>query len=284
MNDCTIFRFEQLGFRVIPLKFGKDLVCTRIVSCEAGRILFDCFLQRIEKLATLWPVAAGDQGLGTPTNCAAIELAERSKLDRVMLDLFLRPRTTAGHNEARIRSGGLNRFDPGTRTFRAYRHDPNDDNNLCDNNIHGILEDNQGYLWMSTSYGLSRFDPMAITFRNYDKFDGLQNNEFATNSYYKSSTGEMFFGGTAGLNAFYPDRLTHNSFLPPVVLTDFLLFNQSVPIGSEGAPLSQDISVTDRVTPSHHQSVFSIKFAALSYLIPQKNQYGFSLKRDKAVS
>ena len=44
--------------------------------------------------------------------------------------------------------------------------------------VYGILEDANGYLWMSTNYGLSRFNPETKTFRNFDAGDGLQSNEF----------------------------------------------------------------------------------------------------------
>ncbi|MEA5464943.1 two-component regulator propeller domain-containing protein [Leptothoe sp. PORK10 BA2] len=171
-------------------------------------------------------------------------------------------------------SAGLSWLDQATGTFTTYR----EKDGLPSASVRGILADNQGNLWVSTTRGLSKYDSETLTFRNYDVTDGLQGNEFASNSYYKNSTGELFFGGMAGFNAFYPEKLTDNLFSPPVVLTDFQLFNQSVPVGKEGSPLTQDISFMDQVTLSYDQSVFSIAFAALSYLFPERNRYAYKLE------
>ncbi|MDM8561494.1 two-component regulator propeller domain-containing protein [Candidatus Parabeggiatoa sp. HSG14] len=168
---------------------------------------------------------------------------------------------------------GLNKFDKSTQTFKAYRTE----NGLAGNGIFGILEDNQNYLWISTDKGLSKFDPQAETFRNYNKYDGLQGNMFLPRSAYKSKTGELFFGGTNGFNAFYPDKLTDNPHIPPVVLTDFKLFNQSVPIGGT-SPLQQSINFAKQITLSHQQSVFSFEFTALNYRATAKNQYAYIMK------
>ena len=37
--------------------------------------------------------------------------------------------------------------------------------------------------------------------------DGLQGNEFNGNATFKSNSGELFFGGINGLNAFYPEEI-----------------------------------------------------------------------------
>ena len=74
--------------------------------------------------------------------------------------------------------------------------------------IWGILEDDQGRLWLSTANGLSRFDPRMESFRNYDVSDGLQSDTFLNFSVYsKSQSGEMLFVGSNGFNTFYPDQI-----------------------------------------------------------------------------
>lgn len=168
--------------------------------------------------------------------------------------------------------GGLNRFDPVTRTFEAY----NTKNGLPNDSVYGILSDWQGNLWLSTGKGLSKFNPQTRTFRNFDVQDGLQSNQFNQFSYYRSQTGELFFGGPNGLTAFYPDQIVDNVYLPPVVLTDFQLFNQSVEIGKP--PLALPINQTTQLTLNHDQSVFSFEFAALNYQISAKNLYQYKME------
>jgi len=168
--------------------------------------------------------------------------------------------------------GGLNKFNHLSQNFTIYSIKQG----LAGNSVAGILEDNQGFLWISTNNGLSQFDPQTETFRNYDKRDGLQSNFFLPHAAYKSVTGELFFGGSHGFNAFYPDKLVDNPYKPPVVLTDFKVFNQSVAIGQK-SPLQKHISFAKQVTLSSQQSVFHFKFAALNYSASEKNQYAYMM-------
>ena len=47
----------------------------------------------------------------------------------------------------------------------------------------------------------------------------------------------MVFGSMNGVTTFYPDRVSPNPYVPPVVLTDFQLFNKPVaPGGGLSAP------------------------------------------------
>jgi PAS domain S-box-containing protein len=169
--------------------------------------------------------------------------------------------------------GGLNQFDRETETFTHYK----EEEGLPNNTIYGILEDAQGYLWFSTNKGLSQFNPKTKTFRNYDVSDGLQSNEFNANAYHKNRSGELFFGGVNGFNAFYPEKVEDNPYIPPIVITEFKIFNQPVRVG-KNSPLQQHISETRAITLSYHQSFFSFEFAALNFLQPEKNQYAYKLE------
>ncbi|MGP8321835.1 MAG: response regulator [Methanosarcinaceae archaeon] len=107
---------------------------------------------------------------------------------------------------------GLNRYDKNTDSFIRYT----EDEGLANNRISGILEDNQGNLWMSTGNGLSKFNPETGKFKNYDVSDGLLENEFNNfGACFKSKAGEMFFGSAKGFISFYPDQLSENTTIPP---------------------------------------------------------------------
>ncbi|MGH7450766.1 MAG: ATP-binding protein, partial [bacterium] len=147
--------------------------------------------------------------------------------------------------------------------------------------INGILEDEAGHLWVSTNRGISKFDPEREGFRNYDVTDGLQNSEFNRGAYYRSPAprDEMFFGGISGLNMFFPQALQDNPHLPPVVLTDFKLFNKSVGLSTAGeTALQKVIAETDEIHLSYKDNVFSFEFAALEYTAPEKNQYAYKME------
>jgi signal transduction histidine kinase/ligand-binding sensor domain-containing protein/DNA-binding response OmpR family regulator len=173
--------------------------------------------------------------------------------------------------------GGLTRLDPGRESFRAFTTD----DGLANNSVYGILEDEQGNLWMSTNLGISRFNPRDQTFKKYDVSDGLQSLEFNGGSYYQGPSGWMYFGGINGYNAFRPRDISDNSFKPPVVISGMQLFNRDVPIGkplSGRTILRQAINVTDEISLSYRDRVISFEFAALSFLAPEKNQYAYKLE------
>ena len=170
--------------------------------------------------------------------------------------------------------GGLNRFDRESERFVRYT----EKDGLPSNVVGGILEDRQGNLWLSTSRGLSKFNPQMETFRNYNRTDGLQGNQFnLNNGYYKSRSGEMFFGGTNGFNAFYPEQIKDNPHIPPIAITNFQLANKPASIGGDSV-LQQSILETGDLTLSYLDRVFSFEFAALNYQSPEKNLYKYKLE------
>jgi two-component system sensor histidine kinase ChiS len=169
--------------------------------------------------------------------------------------------------------GGLSKFDRTTETFSHYRAK----DGLPDDYVYGILEDDHGNLWLSTNRGLSKFDPRTGIFRNYDVGDGLQSNEFNQGSYYRSTSGEMFFGGVKGFNSFYPDDVEDNPYVPPIVITDFQLFNESVSVGDD-SPLEKLIEETSEIRLSYQDDFLAFEFAALHYSAPDRNQYAYKME------
>ena len=173
--------------------------------------------------------------------------------------------------------GGLNRFDREKETFTYYLIKDGLPNNL----IYSIQEDRQGRLWLSTNKGLSCFDPERKTFRNYVVEDGLQSNEFNIGASCTTRNGEMYFGGINGFNRFYPDNIKDNPFAPPVVFTDFLIYNRSVPIDEEFRGriiLDKSITETSCIQLLHKDKVISFEFAALHYGAPAENCYKYKME------
>ena len=169
---------------------------------------------------------------------------------------------------------GLNRYDIHTRIFTSYRGIDGFANEV----IYGVLKDSQGNIWGSTNGGLFVFDPKSEHVRNYNFKDGLQSNEFNQNAYCVSPRGELAFGGIKGVNAFFPDHIKDNPFIPPVVLTGFELFYRPVKVGQPDSILERSISHTKQIILNHRQSVFSIEFTALNYTSPENNQYKYMLE------
>jgi PAS domain S-box-containing protein len=168
---------------------------------------------------------------------------------------------------------GLYHLSPAGEVIRHYSQK----DGLPSDAVFAILEDGQGRFWLSTSNGLSRFDPATETFRNFDKNDGLPGNSFKQAIAFQGLNGEMFFGGKDGLVSFFPDQIQDNPTIPPVVITNFLLANKPVPIGS-GSVLTRSILATNDLTLSYQDRVISFEFSALNYIAPSENRYRYLLQ------
>jgi len=163
--------------------------------------------------------------------------------------------------------GSLNEFERKSKKFIRYTENEGLPNDV----IMGILEDKEENLWISTNKGLARFNKKTHKIRNYDVRSGLQSNEFLVGSYCKSYTGEMFFGGIRGFNAFFPDKIKDNPHAPQIVITGFKIFNNE-------AKLDSNISEKKIIYLTHKDYSFSFDFVALDYIFPEKNQYAYIME------
>ncbi|NUN70346.1 MAG: histidine kinase [Bacteroidetes bacterium] len=170
-------------------------------------------------------------------------------------------------------NNGLNKYD---RKRRAFLH-VDERSGLVNNVIYGILEDGRGNLWLSSNKGLTRYTPATGAVRHYTAADGLQSDQFGGNDQFRDRHGYLHFGGINGFNIFYPDSIRDNPHLPPIVLTDFQIFNRSVGVGGD-SPLQRSISSAREIVLSHDQNVFSFEFAALHFSSPPSNSYAYIME------
>ena len=189
--------------------------------------------------------------------------------------------STAGDLWVGTFGGGLNKLvqsdGNGLDSFISYT----ETDGLPNNVIKGILEDNMGYLWLSTNQGLSKFNPKEVTFKNYDVNDGLQNNEFQELAALKRKDGEMLFGGINGFNTFYPEKITENSFEAETVITNFSISNKPVKIDEEingRVILNKSIEETKELHLKYGENNFSFEFASIHYAAPEKNVFAYMLE------
>lgn len=166
---------------------------------------------------------------------------------------------------------GLNRWEPedrrkGINTFHHYTVD----NGLNSSTVYGVLEDEKGFIWASTTRGLNKINPLTHEIEHYNLADEVHYNEFNQGAFLKTGDGQMFFGGTQGVSAFYPDEIVENPNVPNVVLTK---------ISSENNVLLFEDALTalKEVTFDHNDYLISFEFAALDYAQPDKNRYQYKL-------
>ena len=181
-----------------------------------------------------------------------------------------------GHLWIGTEGGGLNLWLDGK--FKHYTTQ----NGLISNAIMGISEDRDGFLWLSSFEGISRFDTERDSFQNF-KFnktlDGMSN-QFNQSAVLRTFDGEMMFGGINGLNIIRPESMASNDTKPPIILTDFKVFDISVANGKlpDGRLIFDgDISKVQQIELSYRDNAFSIEFAALDFTEPSRQQYAFKM-------
>lgn len=169
---------------------------------------------------------------------------------------------------------GMYRFNEVTKEIKQYTTEEGLPNNV----VSGILEDSEEKLWISTDKGLSCFSPKVEKFRNYTSNDGLQSNQFSISSYCRTADGKMYFGGINGITTFHPEQLVDNPYIPPVVITQFRVFNKLVRPGDDTGILEKSISETSSITLTSKQSMFSLRYVVSNYISGNHNTFACMLK------
>lgn len=144
--------------------------------------------------------------------------------------------------------------------------------------ITNILSDKDGYLWLSHEGGLLRYHPDKETVQKYDFSEGLTGQEIVPGGAFQDTDGEMFFCTNENILHFYPNLVPINTQVPQVVFTQLKLFNRPVTVGDSSKLLNKDIASVNRIIFRHDQSIFTINFAVLNFIKPQKNQYAYMLE------
>ncbi|TFH00781.1 MAG: response regulator [Calditrichales bacterium] len=170
---------------------------------------------------------------------------------------------------------GLIRYSPKT----GLSHRFSQKNEISSNTINSILEDNNGNLWLSSTDGIIKFNPGLSIFQKLTSADGLQSNIFSRAAYHNTRSNHLYFGSNNGFNAFNPEKISFNSFIPPIVISEVLLAHNPVSSGEIHTAISSSSNQSKPllINPDQAQDV-SIKFSALDYLDPENNLYKYKLE------
>ena len=148
-------------------------------------------------------------------------------------------------------------------------------NGLANNTVKGIVEDNQGMLWIATDNGLSIFNPKTETFSSYSREDGLLSSQFYFNGAIRDAKGKIYLGTDEGLMAVTGvNHAVHNS--ARLRFTELLVDNQPVFAGSDY--LDDDISIAKRLCIHESDKSFTIFFSALNYGSESQGVYLYRMK------
>lgn len=150
---------------------------------------------------------------------------------------------------------------------------------FSNNTVHGILEDQQNNLWISTNQGLVRFNPKTNTGQTYDRENGLEVTEFSDGAFYKDSRTEtLFFGGTNGFVTVKPNTYIMADYMPQINLKGLSIFGKEYNIHD----FLHDKKGKKILQLDYSRNFFCIDFMAIDYI--NGNNYSYSYKLDEVSS
>lgn len=162
---------------------------------------------------------------------------------------------------------GLCRYEESTDNFSIF----NAGNGLKNPNIIALLSNDDNHLWLATRSGLGVMDTKTEKFIHYDEKDGIRLGAFTQNSVALDDKNQLYFGGTNGFIRFDAKEIKPNTYVPPIRITGFKVFNKDL-------ELDEDIAIAKKIVLQPDQNYFTIDFAALNYTQSSDNIYAYKLE------
>lgn len=139
--------------------------------------------------------------------------------------------------------------------------------------IHGILEDTDHYIWLSTNKGLTKYNPQNQFFHNYEG-EELPVTEFSDDAYWKCPyTGRIFFGGINGLVWINPTKKEKvEEYKPQLYFYELKMNNETHSLHEYNTNHKKSVLIPPTV------NTFTISFVAPDYLHGENYEYAYILK------
>jgi signal transduction histidine kinase/CheY-like chemotaxis protein/ligand-binding sensor domain-containing protein len=139
--------------------------------------------------------------------------------------------------------------------------------------IHGILEDNEGIIWLSTNKGLVKYNPRNDSFFNV-KSSQIGVSEFSDGAYLHCPiTNRLFFGGVNGLTWIEPKAgISNHSYEPELLFTELKLF------GKVQTLYEYNEDNAKKLTLKVNQNTFQIFFTVIDYINGDNYDYAYQLE------
>ena len=211
---------------------------------------------------------------------------------------------------------GAFRYNPNTKEWKNYRHNPNTTNSICFDRLISIYLDEKQRLWFcSEGGGICKYNYETDDFSTINFHQGLKSD--VVYGILDDALGNIWISSNSGITKINPntmkiervytkdDGLQSNQFnfkssfkasdgsfffggingfnvFNPNDLTG--ISNKHIPpvvltkfeLLSENGP--QEIILSKKIVLKHSQSSFNIHFACLSYKVPEKNNHAYMLK------
>lgn len=177
-----------------------------------------------------------------------------------------------GHLWLATRGGGVLRLNPKTGSCKQWTTRQG----LSHDVVYATLEDDYGYIWMSSNKGLMRMDANTYLINSYLPEDGLVHEEFNRKSSYKASTGRLYFGGLGGIIGFDgKDFLDTSSNIPPFYITNYQYFN-----GNKSSLVEATANLLQEpiIDLNYNDRFFVLEFSLLDFKVNAHKTYAYKIE------
>jgi signal transduction histidine kinase/DNA-binding response OmpR family regulator len=169
-------------------------------------------------------------------------------------------------------NNGLFRLNTKTESIKNFKSP-----DFSNKDIMGILDDDLGNLWLSSSEGLFLFNKKTEKYSGLQRAHGIKNDVFKRRANLKSIDGNMYFGGLNGMISFNPKLIKEGVFSPNIEITDITIGSKKNSNPKEYSLLGEIIS-TQTLHLDYNENTLFFNFAALNFSQPEKTEYAYKLE------
>ena len=285
-NGIYIYDFQSSKFKIIfkdsfltILHIGEINDSTLLIASTQGFHYFNTKSKRIERdTAHEYPLIFNQIGdkiwYNTPNNNIFCSKINKNRLDAIVqktesyntINHFHDSKTTPSVLWVAT-AKGLVKINTETLTDTLFTVK----DGLPSNYIQAILEDKRGNLWCSTNSGIVKYNPVLKQAKLYTRRQGLSSDTYNRGAALLSSTGEMWFGGTNGVDVFHPDSIKDQSQAPQSAIVGLKIYDKY---------WKGDTAIEEKqhITLQYFENTLTFELAAMEYTDPEYNRFKVMLE------
>ncbi|PAJ75806.1 hypothetical protein CJF42_02890 [Pseudoalteromonas sp. NBT06-2] len=143
--------------------------------------------------------------------------------------------------------------------------------------LYDMFVDDIGTIWMSSHKGIWRLNPDNLHFQQYTVEDGLEVNEFNSNTGTKLKDGRIVYGSVKGITVFSPsDNRPKKSLLEQVNITSVQLMSRKLDI-----PATAQVN---EISLKHDDIGLDIAFSAMAFKYQDRIKFEYQLSDGKKIT
>ncbi|MBL0053382.1 MAG: hypothetical protein IPP29_18740 [Bacteroidetes bacterium] len=147
---------------------------------------------------------------------------------------------------------------------------------LPSNRIGDAANDNFGKLWITTANGIATIDANNFSIINYNDRDGVNDPMYHQDfirPLFKIGNGNMILSATGGFFYWNPEKLHKEITAPKIAFDFFKVLNKDYSFIND-----TNINYISSITLPHDSNFFSFQFAAMHFVLPERNRYSYFLE------